>query len=186
VQKLAVLADDWSVEREIVIGFGENSIGLEKNWQFFSHEGALRFVYSVVPHVVVTLNADYKVASIASTQPAIADPLRGGTPPVRFGERYISFPHFHRECPGHSRRYGFSAYAFQADPPFAVVGVTEALIMASEADPILPNPAVPYWTPLVVFPCGALLHDEEWTVSAGVNDSYDALFHFQHARLSFT
>lgn len=184
IQKLAVLRDDWSVERIVTIGYGQNSLGQEKNWQFFVHDGRLHFVYSVAPHVVVELDEDFKVRGEWRHHPMLRKSLRGGTPPVRIFDRYISFPHFHVDHPSRSRRYGFVAYSFEAKPPFTVLEVSPTLVLGSENDTILPNLAYPHWTPLVVFPCGALRSDcGTWTVCAGINDSYDALFVLHHDRL---
>jgi hypothetical protein len=186
VQKLAVLREDWSVERVVTIGFGENSVGQEKNWQFFSHNGHLHFVYSIAPtHCVVALDDDYMVIGAHQTESGLKLPLRGGTPPRRFGDCYITFPHFHVEHEGHARRYAFSALTFEAKPPFRVEGVTEPLIWGSEHDGVILNAAYPHWNPLVVFPCGALLDGDTWMVSAGVNDSFDALFFIDNDDLKF-
>lgn len=190
VQKLALLRDDWSVEKVYTIGFGENSVGTEKNWQFFSHNERLHFVYSIAPHVVVELDEDLSPYTVHATECSLALPYRGGTPPVRAGDSYISFPHYHVAHEARSRRYGFSAYRFEAAAPFHVTDITEPLIVASESDPTLPNLAYPHWHPIVAFPCGAQLNHREdnggtWRVSAGINDSYDAIFEIPHSSLNF-
>jgi predicted GH43/DUF377 family glycosyl hydrolase len=186
VQQLAVLREDWSVERVVTVGFGKNTIGQEKNWQFFSKDGQLHFIYSLSPYVVVSLDDDYGVASVACDdrpRPAFAS-LRGGTPPVRLGDQYVAFPHSHTEEEGVSRRYSFSAYTFSART-LELTGVTGPLVTASGRDLRLPNPMFPHWTPLVVFPCGALRTSAGWLISAGVNDSFDVLFQIPDAKLDF-
>ncbi len=175
VQKLALLRDDWSVERVYTIGYAENSITPEKNWMFFSHDNQLRFVYSIEPHIVVTLDDKMEVIWEHRTSPVLPA-LRGGTPPVRIDDYYVTFPHFHMKHRTRRRRYGFTMLCFEARPPFAVLEVSGPIILASEADPILPNLMYPHWEPLVVFPCGALYSDGLWLVVAGINDSCDALF----------
>lgn len=180
-QKLALLAADWSVEKTWTIAYGENSFGQEKNWQFFSHDERLYFVYSVRPHVVVQLNDDMTVARSWSTETDIAPPVRGGTPPIREGDHYVTFAHYHMNHATAARRYVANAYRFEAAAPFRITGMTDPLITASGNDPTIPNPAYPHWNPYVVFPCGALRDrsSDTWTVSAGINDSYDALFRFK-------
>lgn len=181
VQKLALLNDDWSVDRVVTIPFGENSYGTEKNWQFFSHNDALHFVYSMKPHVVVELGSDYQPRTIHTTRAVMAHQYRGGTPPVRVGDRYFSFPHYHVTHAKRHRRYGFSCYAFAAEAPFPIVGISDPLVVGSDDDPTLPNLAYPHWQPVVVFPCGAILNDQinrggTWKVCAGINDSHDVIF----------
>jgi hypothetical protein len=185
VQKLAILDSDWNVERVITIPFGENSVGQEKNWQFFELDDCLYFSYALAPqHVVVELR-DYRPAATYRTDSGITQPLRGGTPPVRMGDVFITFPHFHGEHGGRARRYGFSALQFDAKAPFRILSATDTLILASEEDPTLPNLAYPHWHPIVAFPCGAQLNGDTWTVSAGINDSFDALFEIPHESLQF-
>lgn len=177
VQKLALLGDDWSVEKVYTIGYGENTLTPEKNWMFFSHEDQLRFVYSIEPHIVVTLDDEMNVLWEHRTPRTSAVlPLRGGTPPVRIDDYYVTFPHFHERHPTRKRRYGFALLCFEARPPFAVLDVSDPIIRASAEDATLPNPMYPHWEPLVVFPCGALYSDGLWLVVAGINDSFDALF----------
>ena len=177
VQKVAVLRDDWSVEQVHTIGFGENSIGQEKNWQFFSHEGQLHFVYSIRPHVVVEMDDQFRPTKTHTTPTDAPENLRGGTPPVRVGDYYVTFPHFHVAHKERSRRYGFSSLIFEAKPPFNIAFVSDPLIHASANDPTIPNLAYPHWNPIVVFPCGALYQEDGvWSVSAGINDSFDAIF----------
>ena len=176
VQKLALLRDDWTIEDVYTIGYGENSITQEKNWMFFSHDDQLHFVYSINPHIVVVLDDQMEVVKEYRTFDVRSPDLRGGTPPVRVDDHYVTFPHFHERHPTRRRRYGFSMLWFEARPPFAVRHVSGPIIRASDEDPTLPNLMYPHWEPLVVFPCGALYSDGLWTVVAGINDSSDAIF----------
>jgi len=185
IQQLAVLREDFTVERVVTIPFGSNTVGREKNWQFFSHDGRLHFVYSIEPHVVVSLDDNYGIDQAYITPPALEFPLRGGTPPVFAGSMFVTFPHFHLPHPERSRRYAFSALCFSPVPPFAVVGVTDPIVVASANDPTLPNPAYPHWIPIVVFPCGAFSDGKAWHVSAGINDSYDVIFEIPETSLRF-
>lgn len=177
VQKLAILRDDWSIEQTVTIGFGVNSVGQEKNWAFFSHrDGRLHFVYSPSPHVVAALDEKYRVVESWATQPDGCQHLRGGTPPVHVGQHYYSFAHWYRPHPTRERRYAFCSYRFMDEPPFEIDGLSGSIVWASGRDETLPNLRYPHWAPLVVFPCGALVEEDCWLVSAGINDSFDALF----------
>jgi predicted GH43/DUF377 family glycosyl hydrolase len=191
VQQIARLGEDWQPEEKITIPYGANGGGRksEKNWQFFSYEGRLHFIYSIVPHLVVELGTDMKPSKEYRTGEALYWPwgevLRGGTPPIRLGDNFITFFHSHTEHRQADRRYAMGAYAFEARPPFQIVSISPALLRASDQDMIMPNPSVPNWNPLVVFPMGAWEgntpehpQDYDLNVSLGVNDSFDAIAGF--------
>jgi hypothetical protein len=191
IQRLAVLGPDFQPAEKITIKYGNNGNGKsEKNWQFFEWNGRLHFVYSINPHVVVALDGrkNFAVAEDFVTGGPIhwpwGDVLRGGTPPIayrhpEFGDCFLSFFHTHALHRERNRRYAMGGYLFRDRPPFAIVALSEAILIASENDPTFPNPSVPDWHPLVVFPCGVfpnlvptgrIVH-----VSLGVNDSMDAI-----------
>lgn len=91
--------------------------------------------------------------------------VRGGTPPVLVGDLYYTF--FHSSLPwrGRFRRYYMGAIAFESTPPFKpVLWSHKPLLIGSQNDP---------WhqkKPLVVFPCGAVMENNTWLISLGVND----------------
>jgi len=186
IQQLSRLGPDWQPEDKFTIPYGFNGgRRSEKNWQFFSHDGRLHFVYSIVPHIVVESGPDFdfKSAKEHRTNAPLNWPggqvLRGGTPPIRVGDSFITFFHSHAEHREANRRYSMGAYTFEAKPPFRITAISPVLLRASEQDEIVPNPSVPSWNPLVVFPVGAWQEkdggDAEFTVTLGVNDSFDAL-----------
>jgi len=185
VQQIAVLGPDWQPAEKITINYGGNGGGKrsEKNWVFFSHDGRLHFIYSIVPHIVVELGSDFKPVNEWRTDVPLNWPwgekLRGGTPPIRVGDFYLTFFHSHAEHREKNRRYAMGAYMFEAKPPFKITAISPVLLRASEEDKTLPNPSVLGWNPLVVFPVGAWQErdcgDAEFTVTCGVNDSFDAL-----------
>lgn len=80
----------------------------EKNWQFFSHGGSLRAVYSINPQVVgeVSENGFAKLYQQDHGRPWPHGDLRGGTPPIRMGDEYFSF--FHDISPAREYRGGFT------------------------------------------------------------------------------
>ena len=184
-QQIARLGPDWQPEEKITIPYGGNGNGKrsEKNWQFFSHEGHLHFIYSIVPHIVVKLGSQRSPVNEYRTDAFIHWPwgevLRGGSPPIRIGDDYLTFFHSHAEHREANRRYAMGAYMFEAWPPFKIIAVSQALLRASEQDAVYPNPSVPDWNPLVIFPMGAWMeHDDgpaDITATCGVNDSFDAL-----------
>lgn len=178
IQRLVELDEDLEVVRSVPLHYGFNGRGRsEKNWQFFSHEGRIHFVYGFHPHVVVAIEEDGRIAGEWTT-PGIRWPygtMSGGTPPVRAGGYYLSFFHSYVKIPARDRRYSFSAYLFSGGPPFGIQQVTLPLARGSANDPDLPNAKVPHWMPLVVFPCGHLVREDHHLLSVGLNDSFDAM-----------
>lgn len=187
-QCLCRLTPDWS-RLEIVAEptFGGNNptpslaTKAEKNWTWFEHTdavgsfGTMHYVYSIHPHIVVSTIAQMSEAKI----PWPYGEPRGGTPPVRFGDEYVSF--FHSSLPWQppKRRFFMGAYTFSAKPPFEPLRSTrQPLLIGSEADMRSLN------SPLVVYPCGALLEEQsQWLVTFGLNDEHCAWIRIPDAEL---
>ena len=160
----------------------------EKNWLWFEHGGRLHTIYMTDPHRVITWNQDYTAAD-QTFETAAPDEswwrfghARGGTPPVLVGDEYWSF--FHSSTPwtewtsAQKRRYHMGAYAFEAKPPFRITRFAKVpLLTGSPYDPWAPG------QPLVVFPCGAILRNNTWLVTLGVNDMASAWIEIPHADL---
>ncbi len=185
VQQIARLGPDWQPDLKMMIGYGGNGKRSEKNWQFFSHNGRLHFVYSIVPHIVVSVDQYFRTDNEYRSDTPLNWPwgeaLRGGTPPMRVGDNYLSFFHSHAAHREKYRRYAMGAYMFEAKPPFAIKAISGALLRASDQDPSTPNKQSPHWMPLVVFPVGAWIEPQSETdyfVALGVNDSFDAIAAF--------
>jgi len=79
---------------------------IEKNWMLFEYEGDLYAVYSITPHIILRID-------LAGAGPVVCRPAfrsewnvaayverygnpRGGAPPVRCGDMYMSFYHSRR------------------------------------------------------------------------------------------
>jgi hypothetical protein len=177
VQRLAKLSPKLETERVVDIHYAGNFTRSEKNWQFFSHDGHIHFVYSVSPHIVVKIDDNGQVLKEWVTKPKVFWPhgtLSGGTPPVRVGG-YVSFAHSYVPMKERNRLYSFAAYEFEAQPPFEITRITEPLMWGDPDELTLPNPSVEWWLPVVVFPVGALKTAQGWKLSCGVNDSFDAI-----------
>lgn len=182
LQRLARLRDDLTFDRMVPLAYGQLGRRSEKNWQFFSHEGRMHFTYMTNPHVVVELAADGTAKVEHVTRPPIHWPygsLAGGTPPIRVGDEYVSFFHGYIPHASRSRRYVMGVYAFEAKAPFAITRLSRVLLIGTGQERTTPNPKGAYWNPLVVFPTGAVREaDGSWTVSLGVNDTFDAIARF--------
>jgi len=162
IMRLVKLDNNWNFKEEIKLDFGGNGQGvIQKNWQFFSHENELHFVYWYSPFQVVKGKDVF-----THDKPALHWPygeLRGGTPPVLVDGLYYTF--FHSRTESGRAKYYMGCLAFEGKTPFKPVKMTHApLLAATNLEPSLS------WAPLTVFPCGALYKDGKWCVSLGVND----------------
>lgn len=111
--------------------------------------------------------------------------IRGGTPPIRVGNHYITF--FHSSMPwkklpkyGVRRMYFMGAYMFEAKPPFQIVAATRTerrLLSGTWNEPTVES------VPAVVYPTGAILDGDEWFVTLGVNDCRCGWVTIPHERL---
>ena len=179
---------------------------VEKNWMLFAHGDELWAIYSIAPHVVlkVTLAGDgsircrriYEHQWDVTAYTQRYGQLRGGAPPVRWGDHYISF--FHSRFLARPLRYRLSrllskvptnivhyvggVYGFAAEPPFTPLWLLPEPILLP---PHLPrrqqqlNPEVEY----SAYPCGAILQDQHWIISFGARDEYCCLSQFDAARM---
>lgn len=187
-QMVGEVADTWRIPSPFDPIYGTNGgscatcTNHEKNWLWFDHDGMPMFVYQNTPHVVVEMPDFMRVKAVHKTN--VENPywmhgeIRGGTPPVRIGEEYLSF--FHSSLPWvhQKRRYHMGAYCFEAKPPFKITRSTLLPILSgSRNDPWFQG------LPLVVFPCGSIIRNGEWTVSLGVNDCDSAWVKIPHERL---
>ena len=192
-QSLFQLGDNWKVEAILDPVYGGNTSTLnhglkpEKNWLWFDHEGRTYFVYQTEPHIVCEVKDGVVVdehKTFASLGWTLGD-IRGGTPPVRVGDHYLSF--FHSSMPwkklpryGVRRMYFAGAYLFEAKPPFQIVAATRTdkrLLSGTWNEPTAES------VPAVVYPTGAILDGNEWFITMGVNDCRCAWMKIPHERV---
>lgn len=179
--------------REFLLATGARQ-KLEKNWTLFGDGGdTIRAVYSIIPHRVLraSLAGDGDLAFADEAHVPWALPhyppshggLRGGAPPQRVGNHFVSFCHsVHDGATGYC--YAAAAYAFAAEPPFApTLGPRGPLSLHnpyghSRVHAAL-NPAVGE----VIYPCGAVREGDRWLVSHGINDEHCAISVVSDAQL---
>lgn len=152
--------------------------GSEKNWTWFFHDGNPHLIYYTIPHQVVMFSREFQLIKAYETTPQVhwefGQP-RGGTPPVLVGNEYWSFFHSSTTWKFPKRQYHMGAYAFEARPPFKITRMTLLpLLSGSRHDPYSEA------KPLVVFPCGAVLENDKWFVTMGVNDLESAWIEIPH------
>lgn len=173
LMRLVSLNDDWTFKEEIPLDFGGNGKGvIQKNWQYFSHEEKLHFVYWYDPFQVVEGHSIYEGKSLKWSY----GDVRGGTPPVLVDGVYYTF--FHSRTDGGRAKYYMGCMSFEGKTPFKPISMTKKpLLTATNKEPSL------HWAPLVTFPCGSLFKDGRWCVSLGINDVNCALVDYQHDEL---
>jgi len=151
---------------------GGKENGQEKNWVWFEHQERLYFIYDTVPFEVVEY--DYERDSIRGSMRTYPETkwswgkIRGGTPPLRVGDRYYSF--FHSWLPVAGRlTYYAGVLTFLPGIPFRLEQVS--------AQPLLLGQWERGCEKSVIFPGGAL-YKNGWIVACGVNDKHCAIFKF--------
>ena len=158
----------------------------EKNWLWFVHEDEQHFIYDS-SHCVVRMGAH--CTKIAEEYRAPHDwrewekkwgTPRGGTPPVRIGDEYITLFHSSYEWmpERHRNRYCVGAYAFEAKPPFRITRHTRKPIFIGSSNK--PEMILPHAN---VFVMGAVVEDAELFVTTGINDESCAWFRAPIAEL---
>lgn len=179
--RLKSVEGKWVGEKEVRIKYGKNDQGQEKNWQFFSLNGKLYFVYGIKSHKVCELDVETGAVVQEYETPGIKNwpygSLSGGTPPLLVGDRFVSFFHSYVPHAYRCRRYSMSAYEFEAKPPFKILRVSQKpLAYGSAKDGYADDPRFNGWQPLVTFPSGLVFHDDKYLVSVGINDHLSTLF----------
>ncbi len=152
----------------------------EKSWVPFFHEGKLHIFYKPDPWVIFEFGHTWEEHKRHSAESPTwrYGIIRNGTSPVLVNGEYVSF--FHSSLPWkfNLRRYYMGAVAFEAKPPFRPLRITpEPLLIGSQND---------VWgqrKPPCVFPCGAVLREGTWLISAGINDLAAAWIEMPHESL---
>ncbi len=155
---------------------GERKDRWEKNWTPFEHDKNLMLAYSLVPHLILHPREE-TCEEVAITQSPINwkwGTLRGGTPALREGDRYLAF--FHSSIPMSSKHsegkvvphYFMGAYTFEAQPPFAVTAVSPSPLIGKE---FYEGTKHKTWRPLhVVFPGGFVFDNQHVWIAYGRQD----------------
>lgn len=173
----------WACELTLASGARQK---LEKNWTLFGDDiGRVHAVYSVTPHRVIAGSlagdGDLRLEEVAATPlalegfPACHGGLRGGTPPQRTPEGYLSFCHsVHDGTAGYV--YAASAYRFAAHGDFAPTHrPRQTLPLANPFGARRVHAALNPAVGEVLYPCGAARAGERWLVSHGINDEHCAI-----------
>lgn len=149
-----------------------SNTGNQKNWTWFVHDNKLMCVYRMSPHIIVEFDEQGTALTEYRTFVDINKvwnygECRMGTNPILKDGYYHNF--FHSSIPWKEpkRQYFMGYYKFESEPPFRIIELSEKPILwGNEAD----DRILPEFNPIVVFPCGAILKDNKFVVSFGLND----------------
>ena len=155
--------------------------GIEKNWTFFGNGEYLNMLYWVNPTEIVRVDLTTStVLRIVKAKKKDIDwkwgNLSGGTPPVLHNGEYHTFFHSFYDHNG-QRVYAMGYYAFEAKFPYKMTKISKSPII--EAD----KKSLADYKHAVVFPCGAIIKDDEWLISCGWNDAEIKLIKVPHEEI---
>lgn len=153
----------------------------EKSWLWFLNNGKLHLLYKAKPWIIAEFGETWEDLDMHRDMAGVTwkyGEIRNGTPPVLVDGLFHTFFHSSLPWKGNYRRYYMGAIAFESEPSYRVVSITmEPLLAGSQNDP---------WQlrkPPCVFPCGAVLRNGTWLISAGVNDLKAAWIEMSHESL---
>lgn len=167
---LEVISEMWLQPRGTVMQPEQGEMG-EKNWTFFEYDGKLYGQRHLYPYhevyEIIKNKAWLRHTTPSEIQWQYGRP-RGGTPPVLFGDKFVSVFHssINREVP-FKGIWLAGAYAFESKPPFRITHYTREPIM---------SPAMGCGSNLcndnlaAVFPSGLIIDGNRWMVSYGFDD----------------
>ena len=165
---------------------------IEKNWMLFGNDPYFA-VYSVCPHRILTFSLDthggidcLEVEGTAwiDSYADLFGEIRGGAPPIRDGDGFVSFCH---SVYGEAGDYAYeaTAYRFATAFPFRPTHVpfsTLPLMSGSAFPRRLPplNPEIR----TVIYPVGAQLDGDRWIISLGLDDERCAIVALTRSEVS--
>lgn len=148
----------------------------QKNWIWWQRNDRLHLLYKSDPWTVATFDnhwIDRRMVYVGNPLSWGYGTIRGGTPPVEIDGKLVTF--FHSSTPWFERwrRYHVGAIAFNPEPPFHPISMTEK--------PLISGTTAEHWgsrKPACIFPCGAVKRGERILITAGVNDLKSCWFEF--------
>jgi predicted GH43/DUF377 family glycosyl hydrolase len=178
IGRLSQIGSTWNIEDDRRLQCGKNDgSSVEKNWVFFEAADNLMWIYSNHPQQSV-FNIACELKSPSPHWPY--GEIRGGTSPLPYQGKLLRFFHssLDFEMPPTQRRYFMGAAIMEPEPPFATIAVSKTpIVIGSEIDDLSETErgSSLQFKQKVVFPAGAIIHDDGFVVSVGINDSECAL-----------
>lgn len=152
----------------------------EKNWQPFGVSEQLYAIHRMQPHTILRLTGDRaEVAHRHTTVLHWRGPgeLRGGAPPVRVGDEFWCWFHA-TDRTQKPALYTTGVATFAAEPPFQWKRITPIPVLWPESSDLPPG-----WWAQVVFPGGAVLRGQTWSVACGYHDHEARVYEFDHTAI---
>lgn len=159
----------------------ENHQYIEKNWMFFDSDGLIHSIYSPENHRIyqcivggnnVLLD---RLVSLDKQYNGLSH-LRGGAPPVKYGNQYYNFCHTVTTDRSNSIRYDTKVYVFDSTLPFEVKAVPrKPLNLENPYRGLRDLPKLNFVASDVEYVSGAIHHLNHWYLSYGINDEKCAI-----------
>lgn len=186
-QRLYRLDDNLQQDFSLDIHLGRNFKGTEKNWTFISYKDRLFVIYDIQNQHVCEVN-DQTGAIIKEWKGLHyhwpLGHMRGGSTPLRVSieggkDGWLCFLHSATAHAWALRRYSMSAAILALEPPFYPTWLSkDPLCYGSREEEYCGS-----GNGQCVFPCGAILGQDQWHVSAGVNDTFNTIFHLDPVKV---
>lgn len=183
-QRLWRLGPDFEVDREVNVMVGTNFGGRdEKNWIFFSEGGKLYFIYEIKNMLAYEINDETGAVVEQWKQKDLYwrhGHMRGGTNCVKLEDgRLLKFLHACTPTPYAGRRYSMSGMIFEPEPPFKIHSLSDRVVAYGSREEDFCGSG----NGQCVFPMGLIIRNGKWNVSAGVNDTFNVIFHLDPAKI---
>ena len=173
--------------KRIISNFNRRKI--EKNWGFFQNKNNLFSVYSYNPFQILEIDEQVKTysASILYSYPMKNllwekkfGEIRGGASPVFHDNYFWCIFQSHTRLPFFGTNYHIGAFLFNAEPPFKPYAISKRPIInldfedTFKANRFRLNPR----TFTTIYPCGALIKNNQLIISYGIHDSFSCVKRF--------
>jgi len=189
--RLVQVGSAWNIEDVIQpMKQGVNrGMDVQKNWNFWEREDSVCWIYKIFNgcQIVEDGGEEHWHSSPAPHWPW--GEIRGGSTPLPYQGKLLRFFHssLDFELPPNHRRYFLGAALMEPEPPFATVAVSnKPIVWGSELDDLSETERSQCMAhkPKVVFPAGAITHEDGWLVSAGINDAECVLIKIKEGNLN--
>lgn len=177
--ELVETAGKWALKEAAKPLRYARAIPIEKNWSPFVAEGKLYLIYSDAPRVILGVDVDSGQCTEVVRSECHWEwqwgEIRGGTPAVAMGDRFLTF--FHSSLPVQKGRvYAMGAYLFDTRFPFQPQAITPFPLGRKE-DYTREN------RHNVVFPGGLVIQNDRIHVAWGKNNKQICITTFDTPKL---
>lgn len=176
-QRVMRLDDKFQPDHNLDIMLGRNFKQTEKNWMFFSQNNRLYVVYDLTNNSVYEINDETGEVMGGTDAPMFYWPfghMRGGNAPQLIpGLGWLTFLHSATDNIWAVRRYSMSVCIMAPEPPFTITQLSkEPICYGTRCEEFCGS-----GNGQCVFPSGMIIEKDKWHVSAGINDTFNIIFH---------